>query len=148
MITKGLIILVVGVIGTITTIVLWLIALFKAPEDIKTYFIYDNEGEITMINKGVYKTSGSETTLADGTATEVIEDKIARTEHIVHNAQMSKSKEETVTEPQVIEKNICEITEVEVAEGEVIEVESTIFEDTLIGDYSEKKEIDETEIEK
>lgn len=165
MITKGLIILAVGVIGTITTIVLWLIALLKAPEDVKTYFVYDNEGELTMINKGIYKTTGSETTLADGTATEVILEKEATKTQAVVNTQTSKSKEKTVTETLVEEKTfteqtlaeetLSEVDELEVTECEVeetkveaVEVENTIIEDTVLEDASEKKEIDETELEK
>lgn len=176
MITKGLIILAVGVIGTITTIILWLIALLKAPEDVKTYFVYDNEGELTMINKGIYKTTGSETTLADGTATEVILEKEAtKTQAIVNNTEFSKSKEKIVTETSVEEKTfteqtlaeetltkeqlgeetLSEVTELEVTECEVeetkveaVEVENTIIEDTVLEEGSEKKEIDETEIEK
>lgn len=53
MISKGITIFTIGIIGIIFTLILWLISIFRIPNDIKTYFIYDDSDDIKMINKNI-----------------------------------------------------------------------------------------------
>lgn len=131
MITKGIIIFTIGIIGTIVTLILWLISIFRTPDDIKTYFIYDDSGDINMINKTI---RANESTSKENSDTE-IDLYEYRTE------QINKRKENSIKNEKIYKTKVNNliIDETKI-DNEYLEIDETKIDNNYL-------EIDETKID-